>query len=87
MTTQPTALGPRRRFLRHAATGAVATGALAAPMLSTAQTNTSLRFQSTWPSKDIFHEYALDFVLRHRLLAEHEHRRLEKLLLGNGDVR
>ncbi len=52
---------PRRKFLRQAATGAVATGALAAPMISKAQT-TSLRFQSTWPSKDIFHEYANDFA-------------------------
>ena len=52
---------PRRKFLRQAATGAVATGALAAPMISQAQT-TSLRFQSTWPSKDIFHEYANDFA-------------------------
>ena len=22
----------------------------------------SMRFQSTWPAKDIFHEYALDFA-------------------------
>ena len=51
----------RRRFLKSAAGGAVATGALAAPMVSTAQT-ISLRFQSTWPAKDIFHEYALDFA-------------------------
>ncbi|MEN9763179.1 MAG: hypothetical protein RI906_3005, partial [Pseudomonadota bacterium] len=36
-------------------------GALAAPMISTAQTVT-LRFQSTWPAKDIFHEYANDFA-------------------------
>lgn len=52
---------PRRRFLKKAAAGTVATGALATPMVSTAQT-TSLRFQSTWPSKDIFHEYASDFA-------------------------
>ena len=53
----------RRRFLKQAATGVAATGALAAPMLSTAQAAvTSLRFQSTWPSKDIFHEYAQDFA-------------------------
>jgi TRAP-type mannitol/chloroaromatic compound transport system substrate-binding protein len=52
---------PRRRFLKNAATGAVATGALAAPMISHAQT-TTLRFQSTWPAKDIFHEYANDFA-------------------------
>ncbi len=51
----------RRNFLKSAATGAVATGALAAPMISTAQT-ISLRFQSTWPAKDIFHEYANDFA-------------------------
>jgi len=51
----------RRRFLKSAAGGAVATGALTAPMVSTAQT-ISLRFQSTWPAKDIFHEYAPDFA-------------------------
>jgi TRAP-type mannitol/chloroaromatic compound transport system substrate-binding protein len=53
---------PRRRFLKSATAGAIGAGAMAAPMLSTAQTTTSLRFQSTWPSKDIFHEYALDFA-------------------------
>ncbi len=52
---------PRRRFLRHAAVAAGTSGALAAPTISRAQT-VSLRFQSTWPSKDIFHEYALDFA-------------------------
>jgi len=52
---------PRRRFLRHAAVAAASTGALAAPMVSRAQT-TNLRFQSTWPTKDIFHEYAQDFA-------------------------
>ncbi len=52
---------PRRSFLQKAAVGAVATGGLAAPMISKAQT-VSLRFQSTWPAKDIFHEYANDFA-------------------------
>ncbi|MBC8056048.1 MAG: TRAP transporter substrate-binding protein [Rhizobiales bacterium] len=52
---------PRRRFLRNAAVAAGTTGALAAPLVSRAQT-TSLRFQSTWPAKDIFHEYANDFA-------------------------
>ena len=51
----------RRRFLAKAATGTVAAGAMAAPMVSNAQT-VSLRFQSTWPAKDIFHEYANDFA-------------------------
>ena len=51
----------RRRFLTKAATGTVAVSAMAAPMVSNAQT-VSLRFQSTWPAKDIFHEYANDFA-------------------------
>jgi len=57
----PSVPAGRRKFLSNAAKGAVATGALAAPMISTAQT-ISLRFQSTWPAKDIFHEYANDFA-------------------------
>ncbi|MFN7694455.1 MAG: TRAP transporter substrate-binding protein [Burkholderiales bacterium] len=52
---------PRRGFLKNAGTAAVGTAALAAPMVSRAQT-TTLRFQSTWPAKDIFHEYANDFA-------------------------
>lgn len=60
MSTKP-APDQRRQFLRRAATGVAATGALAAPMLATAQA-TSLRFQSTWPAKDIFHEFANDFA-------------------------
>ena len=50
-------LSSRRGLLK----GAVAAGALAAPMISKADT-VSLRFQSTWPAKDIFHEYANDFA-------------------------
>ncbi|MDR6857618.1 TRAP transporter substrate-binding protein [Variovorax guangxiensis] len=49
----------RRRSLLKGA--AVAAGAMSAPMVSMAQT-TSFRFQSTWPAKDIFHEYANDFA-------------------------
>jgi TRAP-type mannitol/chloroaromatic compound transport system substrate-binding protein len=48
----------RRGLLKGAA---VAAGALSAPMIATAQT-TTLRFQSTWPAKDIFHEFANDFA-------------------------
>ncbi|MET0312025.1 MAG: TRAP transporter substrate-binding protein [Burkholderiaceae bacterium] len=48
----------RRNLLKGAA---VAAGAMSAPMVAMAQT-TSLRFQSTWPAKDIFHEYANDFA-------------------------
>ena len=50
---------PRRRSLLKGA--AVAGAAMSAPMVAVAQT-TSLRFQSTWPAKDIFHEYAQDFA-------------------------
>lgn len=48
----------RRNLLKSAA---VAAGALSVPMISTAQT-TTLRFQSTWPAKDIFHEFAQDYA-------------------------
>ena len=48
----------RRNLLKGAA---VAAGAMSAPMISRADT-VSLRFQSTWPAKDIFHEYANDFA-------------------------
>jgi TRAP-type mannitol/chloroaromatic compound transport system substrate-binding protein len=52
---------PRRRFLKKTAVAAGSAGALAAPMIATAQP-VALRFQSTWPAKDIFHEYAQDFA-------------------------
>ena len=55
------AVKARRKFL----TGATAAGAgmatLGFPMVSNAQT-INFRFQSTWPAKDIFHEYALDYA-------------------------
>ncbi len=47
----------RRKFLSSAAAATAGTAALGFPMVSRAQT-TTLRFQSTWPAKDIFHEYA-----------------------------
>jgi TRAP-type mannitol/chloroaromatic compound transport system substrate-binding protein len=53
---------PRRRSLLKGAAVAAGAGAMSAPMLATAQTTTTLRFQSTWPAKDIFHEYANDFA-------------------------
>src|SRR5918994_4508900 len=51
----------RRKFLRGAA---AATGAatLGFPMIVKAQGPISMRWQSTWPAKDIFHEYANDFA-------------------------
>ncbi len=59
----PAAKPARRGFMKAATTAAVGTAAMAAPMVSTAQTVT-MRFQSTWPAKDIFHEYATDFARR-----------------------
>ena len=53
----------RRGLLRAAAVGATATAVLATPSVSRAQT-TTLRFQSTWPQRDIFHEFAQDYVER-----------------------
>jgi TRAP-type mannitol/chloroaromatic compound transport system substrate-binding protein len=52
----------RRKFLGGAAVASVA--AVAAPNVVKAQGPISMRWQSTWPSKDIFHEYALDFGKR-----------------------
>src|ERR1700748_2139372 len=49
----------RRKFLGGAAVAGV--GTIAAPAVVKAQGPMNFRFQSTWPSKDIFHEYALDF--------------------------
>jgi len=61
MTAKISAPAKRRQFLKNTAVGATGAAALAAPMISTAQPVT-FRFQSTWPAKDIFHEYANDFA-------------------------
>jgi TRAP-type mannitol/chloroaromatic compound transport system substrate-binding protein len=59
----------RRDFLTGAAGIAVAGVAIAAPNVARAQAIT-LKFQSTWPNKDIFHEYATDFVNRVNAVGE-----------------
>ena len=57
------AANTRRSFLgRLAAAGAAAGAALAAPKVHAQSGPISFRFQSTWPAKDIFHEYANDFA-------------------------
>jgi TRAP-type mannitol/chloroaromatic compound transport system substrate-binding protein len=60
--TTPTKSEPssRRHFLKVAAAGSAAT--VAVPSIVNAQGPVSMRFQSTWPAKDIFHEYALDYA-------------------------
>jgi len=50
----------RRKFLAGAAVAGATT--LVAPAVVKAQGPISMRWQSTWPSKDIFHEYALDYA-------------------------
>jgi len=52
----------RRRFLKAATGAAAGTATLGFPMIAKSQGVTSMRWQSTWPSKDIFHEYALDYA-------------------------
>lgn len=54
----------RRRFLKGAALiGGAATGTLAAPQISRAETQV-LRMQSCWPEGQIFHEMAREYVDR-----------------------
>jgi TRAP-type mannitol/chloroaromatic compound transport system substrate-binding protein len=57
---QPKKAVSRRKFLAGAAGASAAT--LAFPAIVKAQGPISMRWQSTWPSKDIFHEYAQDFA-------------------------
>ncbi|MBW7902626.1 MAG: TRAP transporter substrate-binding protein [Rhodocyclaceae bacterium] len=52
----------RRSFLSSAAVGAGGAAVAGFPMIAVAQSPISMRWQSTWPAKDIFHEYALDFA-------------------------
>jgi len=53
----------RRKFLASAALAAGGTAAtIGFPAVVKAQGPIAMRWQSTWPTKDIFHEYALDFA-------------------------
>jgi TRAP-type mannitol/chloroaromatic compound transport system substrate-binding protein len=80
--TTPEKKAPRRKFLKAASASTVAAGAMAAPAISRAQT-TTFRFQSTWPAKDIFHEYALDFAKKVNDMAGN---RLKIEVLPSGSV-
>ena len=64
--SHPTGAPSRRKFLTAAAAGGAAT--IAMPNVSHAQTVT-WKFQSTWPTKDIFHEFAGDFATRINTMA------------------
>jgi len=52
----------RRKFLTTAAVGTAGAAAAGFPMISSAQSPINMRWQSTWPAKDIFHEFALDYA-------------------------
>lgn len=62
MTKSPKS-SSRRQFLRTGAAtvAAAAVGTVAMPNVSRAQT-TTWKYQSTWPTKDIFHEFAVDYA-------------------------
>jgi TRAP-type mannitol/chloroaromatic compound transport system substrate-binding protein len=63
--TMPAEAASRRAFLKTGATAAAAGAAtIAMPNVVRAQEAMVFKFQSTWPAKDIFHEYAQDFVNR-----------------------
>src|SRR5213082_4328644 len=59
MTDKTKRTNTRRKFLKGAVVASAAS--VAAPAVVKAQGPITMRWQSTWPSKDIFHEYALDF--------------------------
>jgi TRAP-type mannitol/chloroaromatic compound transport system substrate-binding protein len=64
VTPEPAVTPRSRRKFLQAATGAAAGAAtLGFPMIAKGQTGPiTMRWQSTWPSKDIFHEYAQDYA-------------------------
>jgi TRAP-type mannitol/chloroaromatic compound transport system substrate-binding protein len=74
----------RRKVLKGGALAAsvAAAGTVAMPNVSRAET-VKMKFQSTWPTKDIFHEYAGDFVKKVNSMAGG---RLELELLPAGAV-
>lgn len=74
----------RRKVLKGGAlaAGVAAAGTVAMPNVSRAET-VKMKFQSTWPTKDIFHEYASDFVKAVNTMAGG---RLELELLPAGAV-
>jgi TRAP-type mannitol/chloroaromatic compound transport system substrate-binding protein len=53
----------RRKFLASASAAAGA-ATLGFPAIVKAQGPVTMRWQSTWPTKDIFHEYASDYVTK-----------------------
>src|SRR2546429_6384674 len=76
----------RRKFLTSAAVATAGAATLGFPMIAKGQAGQiSMRWQSTWPAKDIFHEYASVFVedVFCRPGALPAHRDLASLTLGD----
>ena len=83
-TREVTDVNSRRTFLKSGAVAAaVGAATLAMPNVARAQEAVTFKFQSTWPAKDIFHEYAADFVARVNEMAGG---RLKLELLAAGSV-
>ena len=83
-TRKATDVNSRRAFLKSGAVAAAAGAAtLAMPNVARAQEAVTFKFQSTWPAKDIFHEFAADFVSRVNEMAGG---RLKLELLAAGSV-
>ncbi len=61
---EPRKQGSRRKFLKAATGVAAGSATLGFPMIAKSQAPIVWRFQSTWPAKDIFHEYAQDYARR-----------------------
>ncbi len=59
-----TSTAERRKFLASAAAATAGAATLGFPMISRAADPIAMRWQSTWPAKDIFHEYALDYAAK-----------------------
>ena len=83
MSDQNNTQSARRKFLAKAAGTAAGTAAIAFPSISVAQSPITLRFQSTWPAKDIFHEFAQDYA---KLVNEMSGGRLKIDVLPAGSV-
>ncbi|MCU0951428.1 MAG: TRAP transporter substrate-binding protein [Burkholderiaceae bacterium] len=81
MTNATSKSAAKRQFLRTAAiAGAAAVGV---PAVARAQAPTTLRMQSAWPAKDIFHEFATDFAKK---VSEISGGRLQIQMLPAGSV-
>src|SRR6266478_3982277 len=52
----------RRAVLKGSAVAAAGAATVGFPTIAKAQGPITMRWQSTWPQKDIFHEYALDYA-------------------------